>query len=151
IFGAWILSGLRSPHDKGAFQVSQFGRLPALLNGRVQPLDSVARNSLLQIRGTQTVPLEGNGGNGRYWGDWLQIRGPQATPLEERKWWQFTKHPKRLKATQWLMEVTMKPDLADERYIFLVHHPELLGELKLEDKGVENSGSHYFTFNELKP
>jgi len=27
---------------------SEFGRLPVLLNGRVQPFDSVARNSLLQ-------------------------------------------------------------------------------------------------------
>ena len=30
-----------------------FGRLPILFNGRLQPMDSLARNSLLQIRGKQ--------------------------------------------------------------------------------------------------
>ena len=43
------------------------------------------------------------------------------------------------------------PGLADERRIFLIHHPDLLSELKLENKGVENSGLHYFSFNEIEP
>src|SRR5262249_25260696 len=30
-------------------------------------------------------------------------------------------------------------------------HPELLGELKLEDKGVAKSGLRYYTYNQLKP
>ena len=33
---------------------------------------------------------------------------------------------------------------------FIIHHPDLLSELKLENKGVENSGLHYFSFNELR-
>jgi ABC-type transport system involved in cytochrome c biogenesis permease subunit len=49
------------------------------------------------------------------------------------------------------MEVMMHPELADQRPIFLVHHPELLSELKLEDTGVENQGLRYFTFQELLP
>ena len=36
-----------------------FSRLPVLQGGRVKPLDSVARNSLLMIRGNQSVPSEG--------------------------------------------------------------------------------------------
>ena len=126
IFATEALVALR-PKTESGFHMREFGKLPVLLNGRVQPLDSVARNSLLQVRSTQTVPLE------------------------EKKAWEFWKHPKKLTATAWLMEVMMRPDLADERRIFLIHHPDLLSELKLESKGVENSGLHYFSFNELEP
>ena len=65
-----------------------------LLNGRIQPLDSVGRNALLVMRGKQTVALE----NG-----------------------------KKLPASEWLLEVLMKPELADERKVFRIDHPELLG------------------------
>ena len=98
-----------------------------LLNGRIQPFDSVARNTLLQIRSTGDVPLE------------------------EVPSWQFWHHPKKLKSTEWLLEVMTRPEVADTRPIFLIHHAELLGELKLQDKGVEKSGLRYYTFNELEP
>ena len=57
VMAIWIASALRVPREPG-MQASDFGRLPVLLGGRVQPLDSVARNSLLQLRGKQTVLLE---------------------------------------------------------------------------------------------
>ena len=60
-------------------------------------------------------------------------------------------HPKKLKATEWLLEVVARPEVADTRPIFLIHHSELLGELKLQDTGVEKSGLRYYTYNELKP
>src|SRR5262249_22387586 len=60
-------------------------------------------------------------------------------------------HPKKLKATAWLLEVMTRPEDADTRPVFLIHHEELLGLLRLQDKGVEKSGLRYFTFNELKP
>ena len=105
----------------------EFGRLPVLLNGRIQPFDSVGRNALLQIRSTGDVPLE------------------------EIPSWKFWQHAKKIKATEWLMEVMMQPEAADTRPIFLIHHPDLLSELKLGDKGVEKSGLRYYTFNEIKP
>ena len=46
------------PKKDGELHTAEFGRLPALLNGRIQPLDSVARNSLLQMRSTGDLPLE---------------------------------------------------------------------------------------------
>ena len=57
LFGAEIVAVVL-PRSDGAFHVREFARLPVLLNGRVQPFDSVARNSLLQIRSTGDVPLE---------------------------------------------------------------------------------------------
>ncbi|HVE13425.1 MAG TPA: cytochrome c biogenesis protein CcsA [Elusimicrobiota bacterium] len=37
------------------FDVAGFGRLPALHNGRIKPLDTIARTSLLILRGKQTT------------------------------------------------------------------------------------------------
>lgn len=148
VFVFETLFALRERKEK-EYHMIAFGKLPVLLGGRIQPLDSVARNALLQIRGNQAVPLEGNGGGGKVWGEWSAIKDQQ--PLEERKWWQFHKHPKKLQPSEWLAELLFKPELADDRYTFLIHHPELLGELKLEGKGVEHSGLHYFTFNEIRP
>ncbi|HZR19294.1 MAG TPA: cytochrome c biogenesis protein CcsA [Verrucomicrobiae bacterium] len=126
LFATEIIAVLMPKRD-GEFHWRAFGRLPVLLNGRIQPFDSVARNSLLQIRSTGDVPLE------------------------EVPSWQFWHHPKKLKSTEWLLEVMARPEVADTRPVFLIHSPELLGELKLDDKGVDKSGLRYYTFEQLKP
>ncbi len=41
------------------FDINGFAKMPVLEGGRVKPLDSVARNSLLLIRGKQSVRFEG--------------------------------------------------------------------------------------------
>jgi ABC-type transport system involved in cytochrome c biogenesis permease subunit len=128
-----------------AFQIREWAKLPVLVNGRVQPFDSVARNSLVIIRGNTDVPLEGNGADGT-WGKWESLQGP----LTERKWYQFSKRPAKLKPAEWLLEVFSDAKLADTRPIFLIHHPELLGELKLQSKGVERSGLRYYSFDNLR-
>jgi len=115
------------PKPDGVFHTAEFGRLPVLLNGRIQPFDSVAHNSLLQIRSTGDVPLEN-------------------VPS-----WKFWHHPRKLKSTEWLLEVFFKPEVADARPIFLIHHPDLISELKLAGKGVENHSLRYYSFEELSP
>ncbi len=52
---AYVASTLRPPANPGAFDINAFGRLPVLVNGRLKPLDTVARSSLLQLQGRQTV------------------------------------------------------------------------------------------------
>jgi hypothetical protein len=42
-------------HAESAFDFDGFGRLPVLANGRIKPLDSVGRNSLLILQGRQRV------------------------------------------------------------------------------------------------
>src|ERR1035441_4072220 len=126
LFGCEIVA-VMMPKKDGEYHVREFGRLPVLLNGRIQPFDSVARNSLLQIPSTADVPLE-------------------VVPS-----WQFWHHPKKLKSSEWLLEVMTRPEVADTRPVFLIHHAELLGELKLQDKGIDKSGLRYYTFNDLKP
>lgn len=46
---------LRPPQPAGDFDTAAFGRLPVLVNGRVKPLDTVARTSLLMMQGRQRV------------------------------------------------------------------------------------------------
>jgi ABC-type transport system involved in cytochrome c biogenesis permease subunit len=110
IMAAWVLSTLPQPADKG-FAVSGFGKLPVLLGGRIQPMDSVARNSLLQMRNKQSVYVEGSGS---------------------------------LSASEWIAELMMKPEAADERKVFRIDHPELLGLLKLPET------EKHFSYNQLK-
>jgi len=52
---AWVLAPLLGHDTRGGFQMQKFGRLPVLLNGRIKPLDTVARTSLLIIHGQQTL------------------------------------------------------------------------------------------------
>ncbi len=112
VFGLWALSGLRPPRATTDFDSIGFGRLPAVLNGRLQPLDSVARNSLLLLCGKQSVGL----GRGA-----------------------------RMPAIDWLLEVAMKPEVADGRKVFKIDHPELRGLL-----GLAPDGSLYVAFDEIR-
>jgi len=129
------------------YAISEFAKLPLVFNGRVQPMDSLARNSLLQIRGITEVPLEGNGPGGA-WGTWEELR-TKGSELTERKWYQFSKRPKKLKPAEWLLEVVANPKLADDRYIFVINHPDLRSLMKLEG-GVEKSGLHFYRYNDIK-
>jgi ABC-type transport system involved in cytochrome c biogenesis permease subunit len=126
VFTLEMVFVLLVPRKEGELHIREFGRLPVLLNGRIQPFDSVARNSLLQIRSTTDVPLE------------------------EVSSFKFWKHPKKLRATEWLLEVMLKPEIADTRPIFLIHHSDLLGEFNLVGKGVEKSSLRYFTYEQIR-
>jgi ABC-type transport system involved in cytochrome c biogenesis permease subunit len=57
IFAGWFLGGMQAPKPKDGFNIAGFGRLPVLLDGRIQPFDSVARNSLLSMSGRSIVRL----------------------------------------------------------------------------------------------
>jgi ABC-type transport system involved in cytochrome c biogenesis permease subunit len=111
IFALWFVSGAQEPRQVEGFDLAGFGRLPVLLNGRIQPFDSVARNTLLSMSGRSTVRLADG-------------HSPSAT--------------------QWLLETMTKPNLADQRKIFRVQHPDLQGLL-----GSEKQGLQYYSFNNL--
>ena len=125
-----IISPSKAVED--SFDYHAFGKLPVLLGGRIKPMDSVARTSILQIAGQQKIALDGNGPN-KEWGDLYELsQKGTGEGLFHRKFYQFDKRPRKLHPTQWLMEVMMEPDVADKRFIFRMDHPELLSELQLE-------------------
>ncbi|MCX8092132.1 MAG: cytochrome c biogenesis protein CcsA [Verrucomicrobiae bacterium] len=114
VMAAWVLAQFR-PRPEPGFRLREFAQLPVLMNGRFQPFDSVARNSLLQIRTKQTVPVQHDGARHTF------------------------------SAIEWLLEVMMQPEAADERPIFRVDNVELLSLLQLPE------GRKYYTFAELRP
>lgn len=113
-FGLWILSALAPERKVNGFDIAGFGKLPVLLNGRVQPLDSVARNSLLSMRGKQTVAKERGG--------------------------------TYISSAQWLLELMVRPQEADEFKSFRVQHPDVQSLV-----GVHSSGMEYLSFNTIAP
>ncbi|HEY2081792.1 MAG TPA: cytochrome c biogenesis protein CcsA [Verrucomicrobiae bacterium] len=125
VMAAWFLSTLRPAQDK-TFAFSQFGKLPVLSNGRVQPIDSLARNSLLQIREKQEANLE----------PWKGAFGK----------------PRIISATEWLTTVMMDPATADQWPVFRVDNQELISLLKLPGKDLaqKHDGKHY-SWNEIQP
>jgi ABC-type transport system involved in cytochrome c biogenesis permease subunit len=50
-----LVATLRAPRTSGDYDAGGFGGLPTLVNGRVKPLDTVARTTLLVIQGRQRV------------------------------------------------------------------------------------------------
>ena len=56
---AAALVGVVPPGKTRGFDLDAFGRLPVLEGGRVKPIDTVARNSLLMIRSKQSLTYSG--------------------------------------------------------------------------------------------
>jgi hypothetical protein len=121
LYVAASVSQLALPRSNG-FNLTDFRRLPVSVNGRVQPIDSVARISLRHIRGSDTVQLE----------------------KPEQQWGQAT----MLEPSEWLLEVLAKPDTADMRKIFPVSDRELIGRLQLP---ATSRGTTYCAFKDVAP
>jgi len=127
VMAVWALSSL-FPRSEPGFHAREFGRLPVLLNGRVQPFDSVARNSLLQIRGKQTAPIK------LHFSVFNASRRGQIIP-----------------AADWLLEVLFKPTAADTRKVFRVDHPELVSLLRLPKANPdEGEDGKHFSYGQVQ-
>ena len=83
-----------------------FAKLPVLLDGRIQPIDSTARNAMRVIRHKST---------GRY----------ARTDGEDEK---------TIPAVEWLIELAAKPSMAKKRPVFRIDNEEVKDNLGL-DKG----------------
>lgn len=127
VLALWVAGSIRVPKEKSEFAVNEFGRLPVVANGRVQPLDTFARNSLLQLREKQKANLEP-------WKSWYE-------------------GPKTLTASQWLMDMTMRQNVADTYPIIRIDNPELKGLLALPmeaDAAKQTDGKH-FSWLQIQP
>jgi ABC-type transport system involved in cytochrome c biogenesis permease subunit len=111
------------PKDKD-FAFSEFGQLPITSNGRIVPLDSLARNSLLAIREKQTLNTE--------------------------PWKAWNEKPKIIPATEWLANVMMNQAIADDWPVFRVDNPDLISLLKLPDKdAAKHSDGKHYSWNQI--
>ena len=55
---SYVVSNYRKQTPESEFDLDALGRTPVVMNGRIQPLDSVARNSLLVMNGKRTATYE---------------------------------------------------------------------------------------------
>ncbi|MBW8864106.1 MAG: cytochrome c biogenesis protein CcsA [Verrucomicrobia bacterium] len=123
VMALWFFGNVQPPKDKD-FAFTEFGQLPVTSNGRIVPLDSLARNALLQLREKQTLNTEP-------WKDWNQ-------------------KPRIIPATEWLANVMMNSAVADEWPAFRVDNPDLVSLLKLPDKdAAKHSDGKHFSWNQI--
>jgi ABC-type transport system involved in cytochrome c biogenesis permease subunit len=92
------------PAKVEGLDLDAFGRLPVLEGGRVKPIDSLARNSLLMIRSKQTVVQRDDKGS----------------------------YLRMVSASEWLADALFRPAVSDQKAAFYVDDPEVLGLLGLQ-------------------
>jgi len=110
-FGS-AMSGLFTAAHVRGFDMDAFGKLPVLEGGRVKPLDSIARNSLLMIRSQQS----------------------------------FRFGERTVSADEWLLDVLLRPGVADTQPIFNINDPDVLSLM-----GIKQTTDHYFSFQTMGP
>ena len=121
----WFFGKLQAPKDKD-FAFTKFGELPVTANGRVQPMDSLARNSLLSLCEKQTLNLE--------------------------PWKEWDEKQTSIPATEWLANVMMHPAVADDWPVFKIDNPDLVSLLKLPEKSkLQKQDGMHFSWNQIQP
>jgi ABC-type transport system involved in cytochrome c biogenesis permease subunit len=106
-----VARGLKPSNSQSEFDIDSFAELPVQVGGRIKPLDSVARNTLLVLAGRQKV---------------VTLEGTTLSPIE------------------WFMDLTMRPELADDYPVFKIEFPDDLGFA-----GLAKQGQRYYSFNDL--
>jgi len=120
-----FFSELQPVKDKD-FAYTDFGQLPVTANGRVQPMDSLARNALLQLREKQTLNLE--------------------------PWKEWNEKPRIIPAIEWLANVMMNSAVADEWPVFRVDNQDLISLLKLPEKDpAKHADGKHYSWNQISP
>tara|TARA_B100001971_G_scaffold159706_1_gene149588 strand:+ start:2023 stop:4047 length:2025 start_codon:yes stop_codon:yes gene_type:complete len=104
IMAMWALMGLVRMPNVASDQpdIYGFGKLPVLLDGRIQPIDSTARNAMRVIRHKST---------GRY-----ARTGTKVVTIP---------------AVEWLLELAAKPGVARSRPVFRIDNEEIKDNLRL--------------------
>ncbi|MEY4938842.1 MAG: hypothetical protein RIQ93_577, partial [Verrucomicrobiota bacterium] len=102
-----VVKSLAPTRNSGKFDIVGFGKLPVLANGRVKPLDTLARSTLLQLQGRQPV------------------RSVNASA------------PLVSSPTEWLLDVVFRPEQADTYPTFAIDNPDLLTLLGKTDETLQ--------------
>ncbi|MGB0372399.1 MAG: cytochrome c biogenesis protein [Opitutales bacterium] len=127
IFALKAIDGLIPKKPDSEFDLDIFGKLPVQLSGRIQPLDSAARNNLLLI--AKRSDLENK-----------LSRDTQMVPDQPDGY--------KMSAKEWLLNLAMRPEYADTLRVFKIEFPDDLGLVGLKDV---YQGKRYYSFVELQP
>ena len=105
----YLIASARRP--AAPLAVTRFAATPVSYKGRVKPIDTVARNTLLILSGRQTLRLTGGDGGSA---------GPAAPEADGPR-----DRPRRLMAIEWLLDVLAHPREAESHPVFRVDHPDV--------------------------
>jgi len=123
VLGILYLGSAFRPQSNGTeFDLVGFGRLPVIDQGRVKPLDTYARTSLMVLSNKQTLFMG------------------EGVATSERK------HPEGLEKTaaiNWLLDVVTRPEQARQYTMMRVDHPDILGLLGVQEE------RQYFSIAEM--
>lgn len=134
---------------------SELGRLPVQWNGRVIPVDILAANTLLQIRGRRTVALDETdrvifGKPRTLWTESDKVLVASRRPsVPENVLLSIQQRPIQLKgseltATEWLAETCFRPWIARHLKVFRVDH---IGAQAL--LGRPNGDTKWYSWDEI--
>jgi ABC-type transport system involved in cytochrome c biogenesis permease subunit len=118
----YLASAFRPQSNDTAFDLVGFGNLPVVDRGRVKPIDTYARISLMMLSNKQT----------------LFMGEDAATSARE--------HPgnwEKSSAVHWLLDVVTRPDVARRYTVIRIDHPDILGLLHIHEE------RQYFSMHEL--
>uniref|UniRef100_UPI0040495829 cytochrome c biogenesis protein n=1 Tax=Cephaloticoccus sp. TaxID=1985742 RepID=UPI0040495829 len=132
----WVASTLVSRKPATAFDVMEFGKLPVLTNGRIKPMDTVARSSLLMLQEKQTVMTPA----GEALGSWELKRELILHPESKTDY--------LLDPILWLLDVLYNAEKADTYRMFRVDNPDVLTLFNLIHE--DGLGKVRFSYNQLK-
>jgi hypothetical protein len=138
LLGVLIIVGALLPaRNPGDFDLVGFGRLPVVVNGRVKPLDTVARTTLVVLQSSQTL--------------YVPVKEPPAglklTPDEWRA--RSPKDWRTLPPTEWLLDVFFNGKKSDTYQHFEINHPDVLAIFGLSRE--EGRDGKRFSFQQLQP
>ncbi|MCA9279912.1 MAG: cytochrome c biogenesis protein CcsA [Phycisphaeraceae bacterium] len=124
--GSSIFRG--APKSDSGFDYDAFGRIPVSAEGRTKPLDTVARNALMQISGKQSVELS------------MPASHHDNADVEAGR------KERKVEAIEWLAWVMTRSQEAADFPVFRIDHPDVLGTI-----GLAGTDRKRFSLNELLP
>lgn len=135
----WVIAGLTLAYvvtlaipaadPPGKMQIQEFAKLPIVYNGRLKPFDTLARTTLLQTSGRQTVQIPQRDAKGEL------VPGPDGEPPATHT------EP----AVRWLLDVLAGNPQSLDDPILRIENDQLIGALGLQVR----PGLRY-TLNELR-
>lgn len=127
--GYWLVSLSKVP-DSAAdeFNYYEFGKIPVVYDGRIKPIDTLARNTLRILSSRETIRTE-----------------PEYADGEEKSEGE-SKEAETILGTQWLLELASGSQKAFERPVIRIDNDEILSTLELDRRK-----SHRFSLEEIQP
>ena len=131
--GYWLFGLATVPTaEKDEFDYYNFGKIPVVYQGRVKPLDTLARNALRVLSSRETVKLE-------------PVKDSDEDSEKNKDSDEDVKRPRSISASQWLIELICSSKEALDRPVIRIDNEELRSTLKLERRK-----SHRYTLGEVQ-